>query len=358
MSELATTYSGFAAVEMPLLQWARCRSIPDEALLEGIGLERSSLDIPNFRLRSGQRYQLLRNLLRLSSEAHPGLQIGSMARLEYLGVFGLMMFVAPTVGDALGSGARYASSVSNPGYLLLEHSAAAVRLRYLAPALEPSLVQYLVDDCFASVSSFLRTLLPDLSGEIFLCARFPYAAPRRLSTHRRCVSARKLRFDCEEAVLELPGQLLERKPPLANRFAYEQCLSVLDKLLGELRETSARFEEARALMESRVGDLRTLDDLAMLMGLSRRSLQRIFASHGSGFSELLAASRSALAQELLRNPALSVADVAPLVGYSDVPNFRRAFLGWTGVTPAAFRASWSSANVESLRRKGATAGAI
>ncbi|MEM9492918.1 MAG: helix-turn-helix domain-containing protein [Myxococcota bacterium] len=36
---------------------------------------------------------------------------------------------------------------------------------------------------------------------------------------------------------------------------------------------------------------------------------------------------------------MSVADVAYLVGFSDVANFHRAFRRWTGVTPGVFRST-------------------
>ena len=57
---------------------------------------------------------------------------------------------------------------------------------------------------------------------------------------------------------------------------------------------------------------------------------------------------NAVAMELLRNPALTIGDVALAVGYSDTPNFRRAFRQWQGVTPSEFRASLGPAAPQGL----------
>jgi len=47
--------------------------------------------------------------------------------------------------------------------------------------------------------------------------------------------------------------------------------------------------------------------------------------------------RRAHAQRLLRDPSLSIEEVAERLGYASERSFRRAFERWEGVTPAGFR---------------------
>jgi AraC-like DNA-binding protein len=47
--------------------------------------------------------------------------------------------------------------------------------------------------------------------------------------------------------------------------------------------------------------------------------------------------RRSHAETLLRDPRLSIDEVAERVGYADTSNFTRAFRRWTGKTPAVFR---------------------
>ena len=47
--------------------------------------------------------------------------------------------------------------------------------------------------------------------------------------------------------------------------------------------------------------------------------------------------RGALAQSLLRGNALSVAEIAAELGFTEPSAFHRAFRKWTGTSPGAFR---------------------
>lgn len=44
-----------------------------------------------------------------------------------------------------------------------------------------------------------------------------------------------------------------------------------------------------------------------------------------------------MARELVRDPALTLAEVAFRVGFSDAATFSRAFKRWTGLPPGALR---------------------
>ena len=47
--------------------------------------------------------------------------------------------------------------------------------------------------------------------------------------------------------------------------------------------------------------------------------------------------RKGLALDYLQRSNLSVDEIASLLGYTDTPNFYRAFKKWTGSPPGAFR---------------------
>ena len=77
--------------------------------------------------------------------------------------------------------------------------------------------------------------------------------------------------------------------------------------------------------------------VARALGLSLRSLQRGLQSLGTSFGEQLDAVRRARALQLLRDPELSVREVAFMLGYADPRAFYRSFRRWTGHTPAEHR---------------------
>ena len=81
---------------------------------------------------------------------------------------------------------------------------------------------------------------------------------------------------------------------------------------------------------------------AELVGTSVRTLQRHLKAEGHTFAELLDSVRKELARSYLRDAALSVSEVAFLLGYSEPSSFHRAFKRWEGEGPSEFRARTAS----------------
>ncbi|MGF7001213.1 AraC-like DNA-binding protein [Paraburkholderia sp. GAS32] len=67
--------------------------------------------------------------------------------------------------------------------------------------------------------------------------------------------------------------------------------------------------------------------------MSERMLQRRITEEGSTFREVFAEARHELWRRLLADSALSIDEVACLLGYQDTSSFYRAFRDWEGVTP-------------------------
>lgn len=78
--------------------------------------------------------------------------------------------------------------------------------------------------------------------------------------------------------------------------------------------------------------------LAAVAGMSRTAFIERFAwSMGMPPARYLATVRAKVAIRLIRSGALSLAEIADGLGYSDVSAFSRAFRKWTGITPGALR---------------------
>jgi AraC family transcriptional regulator of adaptative response / methylphosphotriester-DNA alkyltransferase methyltransferase len=84
----------------------------------------------------------------------------------------------------------------------------------------------------------------------------------------------------------------------------------------------------------------TLEAVARSLASSPRQLTRVYAQFGEvSFREELRTRRLNVgAQLLIEQPAISVRDVARLVGFRQAPHFAKAFRARYGLTPAAFRA--------------------
>jgi AraC-like DNA-binding protein len=93
----------------------------------------------------------------------------------------------------------------------------------------------------------------------------------------------------------------------------------------------------RALLAAALPRAMGLDEAARELRLSPRTLHRRLADEGTCFRAIKDTLRRDLALARLAKPGGSVARVATELGYSEPSAFFRAFQGWTGEAPSAWR---------------------
>lgn len=81
----------------------------------------------------------------------------------------------------------------------------------------------------------------------------------------------------------------------------------------------------------------TGNELARQFSISVATLKRRLTAEGTSLSQIKANSRRELAAHLLRDPRLSIAEVARRAHFSDTGSFCRAFRQWTGKSPSRWR---------------------
>jgi AraC-like DNA-binding protein len=73
------------------------------------------------------------------------------------------------------------------------------------------------------------------------------------------------------------------------------------------------------------------------VAMGPRTLQRRLKDQGVEFKALVDDTRRLFAVTYLRKPDHTLAEIAYLLGYSEVSAFNRAFRRWTGSTPSEYR---------------------
>ena len=69
------------------------------------------------------------------------------------------------------------------------------------------------------------------------------------------------------------------------------------------------------------------------LGMSVRTLARRLSEEGTSFADILDDLRHDLSARYLKDPALSLNQIAWLLGYSMVTSLNHAFRRWTGTSP-------------------------
>jgi AraC-like DNA-binding protein len=78
-------------------------------------------------------------------------------------------------------------------------------------------------------------------------------------------------------------------------------------------------------------------EVASLLFLHRRTLNRHLNQQGMNFQRVLGEIRFEAARQLLDNTQLPLTDIAASLGYSESSAFTRAFRGWSGEAPSGRR---------------------
>jgi transcriptional regulator GlxA family with amidase domain len=138
-------------------------------------------------------------------------------------------------------------------------------------------------------------------------------------------------------------------PELADRIADTLGVGVLRA--GEERqripyvtapgERHPRLNDALLLMEANIEDPLTSDEIAGLVGVSRRQLERLFRQYlGSMPSKYYLGLRLSKARTQLQRTSKSVVQISLACGFSSAAHFSNAYRERFGVTPREDRRNW------------------
>jgi transcriptional regulator GlxA family with amidase domain len=122
---------------------------------------------------------------------------------------------------------------------------------------------------------------------------------------------------------------------------------------------SPKLAEAVALMEANIGEPLTTEDIARLVGVSRRQLERLFRQHldalpARWYLEL----RLERARRLLRESGQSILQIGLSCGFASAPHFSNAYRSHYGRTPRDERRERAAAWRAAPRPDGPPPGAV
>jgi len=301
--------------------------VTPEALLAGLPITYAALSDPTTRVPLKICEAIALRARELTGEPALGFYLGLEMRVSSHGFVGFAAMTASTARDAIELACRFAGTrTSAIGLsLVVEGASASIVIEERAPlgAIRELGVLALIVGIWQLGRQLTGTML-DGVGE---CAfpEPPYV--------RAWPLAGRLRFDqpvhrmvFASSILDLP---LTTADAVATELARQQCerelQAIADGVAGRIR---TRLLDRPAA---------SLDDIAKDLHLSTRTLKRRLAGEGTTFSAIRDDLRRQRALLMLDDRRLAVGEIATRLGYTELPNFTRAFRKWTGMTPAAYR---------------------
>ena len=305
------------------------------ALLAWVGLDPELLRRPDATLSFAQAAALLDHSAEMLDLPDIGLRLAAYQDISVLGPLALVVRHAANVREAVDGVARHLP-YNMPGARLNLHVDAAndsAELRYELRGDDGAPSCQVVELSYANACKFLRLLTQHDGAGWRVSFRHSQAlSPARYRKAFGCV----VTFDQPHDALSFPSRLLDVAIDPANaelrRNAERYVRNVVRRFPLDIGSQTA------ALAERQLGaGSCSLVLVARELGLHERTLQRRLSEQGLHFEDIVDRLRRERASEYLPYSAISLAQVAALLGYSDQTAFTRACRRWFGESPRKLR---------------------
>lgn len=287
-------------------------------MMREAGVPANALDEPDLRVSVDAVRDLLERSAALSGVEAFALLMAEGRRVSNLGVLGMLMREEPTVRHALLSIMAYGRTHNEALFQRIEesHGIAAVHadLLFNSPGAAHQAIELVVAVALKTVRFFV--------GADWRPRRicFMHGAPVDVSVHRRVLGLTPEfgsdfnGFVCTSADLDTP--IASADPVVASYIRQE----VQSRQQATLRVT----DEVRQIVLVLLPRGRcTVDQVARLMGITRRTLHRHLAAEGQVFSDLVLTVQRELAARFVRDRSRSLGEIAQLLGFADHSSFSR-----------------------------------
>lgn len=147
-----------------------------------------------------------------------------------------------------------------------------------------------------------------------------------------------VRFHAPHNGLRLAREPMSTPLPAGNAMRQAYFRSIVERYECEALAVGNLVERVQVLFMQRMAfGEPAVDEIAALLAMSRRTLQRRLLEAGSNWRDATDAARLRVARRELANPARPLHEIALLTGYADTRAFLRAFRRWTSLTPTQYR---------------------
>lgn len=266
-----------------------------------------------------------------------GLRLSHAQDISVLGPLAIVMQNAPTVRSAMEYASRYLF-VHSPGLVLtvFEGSdrvkdAAEVRMEVRLDR-QPAQRQT-IDLCLADIHRMVELL----AGERYrlLAVTIPHAPLAPVAAYKRVFGAPVV-VEQAYASLHVARSTLESGLQAVNHTLRQIAVAYLSQQFGAPMESlSARVRQAlRRTLGTPQGNK---NDIADLLGLHPRTLQRHLHSERTSFDAIREEVRKETALRYLRETRVPMGQLADLLGFTEQSAFARSCRRWFGMPPSALR---------------------
>lgn len=324
-----------ARIGAVIVRAAAARGVPPGKLRDITGFDAALAADPDARISLALEAQLWHEAARITADPLFGLHAAELIEPGAFDVLEYAVRTAPTLREAYGRLARYNRIEHDAAVFSVHHAPPTTRIEHAFPGASQEPSRHAVEFTFASHIVIGSQMI----GRAFhpRAVEFRHGPAAALEMYEQVFGVAPS-FDLPVNAMTWDDAILDA--PVAADPALSSILTRhADAVLAARPATSKTWSDAvHDHLSRKLGsDEVTLASMARQLKLSPRSLQRRLSDEHTSFDEILDDLRQALAMRYLADPALTVTEIAYLLGYSEPSPFHRAVRRWTGSTPNVLR---------------------
>jgi AraC-like DNA-binding protein len=333
----------FGGGKTTLCTWVKavCRALElagcdSASLLADAGLDRKLLDGPTARCGLTYSLRLWRIAMAATGDPAFGLKVASQIKPTSFHALSYGMSASSSLKEAFERAQRYCHIGSDAvDYELLKIGAEYHLV--IAPAVD------LGDEPIDAIVGAHLRMCRSLIGRHYSPVRIEFrrSRPSKIDDFELLLRC-PLIFDAAQTRLVFDQETVERHLDGANPELARHNDAIALQYLSQLERDNIGARVREALTQRLARGEPSQDDIAEILNMSARTLQRKLLDGGTTYQEILDDTRHALALAYLSASRHSVSDVTYLLGFSAGSCFTRAFRRWTGQSPSDWRASLNS----------------
>ncbi|HET9694372.1 MAG TPA: AraC family transcriptional regulator [Steroidobacteraceae bacterium] len=321
------------AVAWYLPEYLRAHGIELRDVLQAVNVREDAFAHPDNTISYLEFERIVIESERRSGLDDVGLEIGRRTHLRDFGIAGEAALYAPTVGAALHRFTDFFNLHSTATVVSLLTNGDIARLVWAISNLGHRDTRHFQ----GGAAVIAVNILSDLCGANWhpLGVDIACRTPTSHKAFERYFGCRT-RFDASETAVHFERRWLDAALPAADparRQAVEaEAQAQLDAMQRDFPGLVRRLVRKEMLLGSF-----SMEEVAALLGIHRRTLDRRLQEHGVQYGELVEETKHEVARQLLRETDLSVQRIAEALHYSSAANFATAFRRVAGVPPSVYR---------------------
>ena len=323
------------------LQLAKAQNLPVSQLLQNLELTQELLN-DNAKQISGLKFQqLIATLIKLSNDELFGLHTAQYVQPGSYSVLGFITMNCETLGEAITKIQPFEKLVGDMGTTFFEpvenQQGKYFSIGWSCVFTDKLVRRHAIDNCLASWLTFARYLTDNDSKPVQVMLS------RNQPNLKQCAEYHEM-FNCSVLFNQSSDQIIFDQALLALPLnkGNKELLSTLEihakEQVAYLSQDQDLITQTLALIKQNLesGNI-TQQEIASLLGLSAKTLQRRLKAENTHFKSLIDKVRLTTSYDLLNNASLNLNHISEQLGFSEPRSFFRWFQKSTQLTPGQYR---------------------